>query len=69
MSKNTKRRISPYIALIFIIVAIYFISTMVGSKVNDITFSTLKKNLDKQNVEKLNYHQIQKVQYMKLEVS
>ena len=53
MSKNTKRRISPYIALIFIIVAIYFISTMVGSKVNDITFSTLKKNLDKQNVEKI----------------
>ena len=53
MSKNTKRRISPYIALLLIIVAIYFVSTMVGSKVNDITFSTLKKNLDKQNVEKI----------------
>ena len=53
MSKNTRRRISPYIALLFIIVAIYFISTMVGKKVNDITFSTFVKNLDKQNVEKV----------------
>ena len=53
MSKNTRRRISPYIALLFIILAIYFISTMVGKKVNDITFSTFKKNLDKQNVEKV----------------
>ncbi|MBR3117313.1 MAG: ATP-dependent zinc metalloprotease FtsH [Bacilli bacterium] len=53
MSKNTRRRVSPYIALLFIIIAIYFISTMVGKKVNDITFSTFKKNLDKQNVEKV----------------
>ena len=53
MSKNTRRRISPYIALILLVVAIYFISTMVGKKVNDITFSTFKKNLDKENVEKV----------------
>ena len=51
MTKNTKRNISPYIALLFVLVAIYFLSTMLGSKVNNITYSTFKKNLANNKVE------------------
>ena len=51
MTKNTKRNISPYIALIFVLAAIYFLSTMIGTKVNNITYSTFKKNLASNKVE------------------
>ena len=51
MSKNTKRNISPYIALLFVLAAIYFLSTMLGTKVNNITYSTFKKNLASNKVE------------------
>ena len=51
MSKNTKRNISPYIALIFVLAAIYFLSTMIDTKVNNISYSTFKKNLASNKVE------------------
>ena len=51
MSKNTKRNISPYIALIFVLATVYLLSTFVGNKVNNITYSSFKKNLTKDNVE------------------
>ena len=51
MSKNTRRNLSPYLALILVIVVIYFLSTTIGSKVNNITFGTFKKNLADDKVE------------------
>ena len=49
MKKNVKRTISPYIALLFIIAVIYFITGM-GSKVNKISYSEFQKDLNKNKV-------------------
>ena len=51
MSKKTKRNITPYIALVFVLVVIYFVSNMVTSKVHNISYSTFMKNLKKDKVE------------------
>ena len=40
MNKNMKKTLSPYIALIFIIVALYFLTGM-GASVNKISYSIL----------------------------
>ena len=49
MNKNIKRNITPYIALIFIIIVIYIISG-VGSKVNKLTYSEFQKELNNNKV-------------------
>jgi len=51
MSKKTRRNISPYIALLFVLAVIYFISTMLGSDVHNLSYSTFTKNLKKDKVE------------------
>ena len=51
MSKKTRRNIAPYIALLFVLAAIYFISTMMSSKVHNMNYSTFMKNLKKDKVE------------------
>ena len=51
MSKKTKRSISPYLALIFVLVVIYFVSTMFSNKVHNINYSTFTKKLAKDKVE------------------
>ena len=51
MSKKTRRNITPYIALVFVLVVIYFVSTMMTSKVHNINYSTFLKNLKKDKVE------------------
>ncbi len=52
MNKNIKRTISPYLALIFIIAVVYLISGM-GSKVNKLTYSEFQKNLSNNKVVEL----------------
>ena len=54
MNKNIRRRVSPYIALVFILAVIYFLSTFLGTKVNNISYSTFIKNLEKDKVETVN---------------
>ena len=49
MKKNFKKIVSPYIALIFIMVVIYFI-TGVGTSVNKLNYSEFQKNLTKNKV-------------------
>ena len=51
MNKNVRRRLSPYIALAFVLVVVYFLSSYMGAKVNKITYSTFLKNLEKDKVE------------------
>ena len=51
MSKKTKRNITPYLALIFVLVVIYFVSTMISNKVHNINYSTFTKKLAKDKVE------------------
>lgn len=49
MSKNMKKNISPYIALLFIIIVVYFISG-VGSKVNKLSYSEFQTALKENKV-------------------
>ena len=49
MNKNVKKTISPYIALVFIIAVIYFM-TGIGGKVNKMSYSEFQKNLNKNKV-------------------
>ena len=49
MSKNMKKNISPYIALLFIIVVVYFISG-IGSKVNKLSYSEFQNALKENKV-------------------
>ena len=51
MSKKTRRNITPYIALVLVLVVIYFVSTMMTSKVHNMNYSTFIKNLKKDKVE------------------
>ena len=51
MSKRARRNITPYIALVFVLVVIYFVSTMMTSKVHNMNYSTFLKNLKKDKVE------------------
>jgi len=51
MSKKTKRNITPYLALIFVLVVIYFVSTMFSNKVHNINYSTFVKRLKADKVE------------------
>ena len=50
MTKNMKKNVSPYIALIFIIAVIYFL-TGFGSKVNKLTYSEFQNALNSKKVE------------------
>ena len=52
MNKRVRRTISPYIALIFIIAVIYFITGM-SSKVNKLTYSEFQKDLSQNKVTEL----------------
>lgn len=49
MSKNMKKNISPYIALLFIIIVVYFVSG-IGSKVNKLSYSEFQKALKENKV-------------------
>ena len=49
MKKNVRRTISPYIALLFIIAVVYLLTGM-GSKVNKLSYSEFQKNLNKNKV-------------------
>ena len=51
MTKKTKRNITPYIALVFVLVVIYFVSNMVSNKVHNMSYSTFMKNLKSDKVE------------------
>jgi len=51
MSKKTKKNISPYFALAFVLITIYLLTSVIGTKVNSITYSTFKKNIIKNKVE------------------
>ena len=50
MSNKTKRSLSPYIALIFIIGVVYFVSAYFGNSSVQLTYSEFKKELVKNNV-------------------
>jgi ATP-dependent Zn protease len=51
VSKKTRRNITPYIALVLVLIVIYFVSTMMSSKVHNMSYSTFMKNLKKDKVE------------------
>ena len=51
MSKKTRRSISPYIALIFVIGIIYLVTLSFGNTVHKISYSTFLKNLKSDKVE------------------
>ena len=51
MSKNTKRLISPYIALFFILAVIYIVSISLGGTTNNFSYSQFKQKLAKNKVE------------------
>ena len=51
MSKKARRNITPYIALVLVLVVIYFVSTMMSSKVHNMNYSTFMKNLKNNKVE------------------
>ena len=51
MSKKTKKNISPYLALAFILISIYLLTSVIGTKVNSISYSTFKKNIVNNKVE------------------
>ena len=51
MSKNTRRLISPYIALFFVLIVVYLISTTLGGKTHELSYSKFKKQLEKNKVE------------------
>ena len=50
MSNKTKRSISPYIALIFIIAVVYFVSSVLTPSSTQLTYSEFKKELKNNNV-------------------
>ena len=52
MSKKIKRNVGPYLSLIFIIIAVYFISGM-GTTTNKLSYSEFQKNLEKNKVTKI----------------
>ena len=51
MSKNTKRLISPYVALLLVLAAIYLISLTIGGTSHDLSYSQFKQKLAKNKVE------------------
>jgi len=51
MSKNTRRQISPYIALVFVIAVIYFLSINLGGTTHKLSYSDFKQKLAKNKVE------------------
>ena len=51
MSKNTKRLISPYIAIFIIIAVVFYLSTNFAGKTNTLTYSVFKQKLAKNKVE------------------
>ena len=51
MSKKIKRNVGPYLSLIFIIIAVYFISGM-GTTTNKLSYSEFQKNLEKIKLQK-----------------
>ena len=51
MSKKTRRNLSPYIALVFVIGIIYLVTLTFGNDVHKISYSTFLKNLKKDKVE------------------
>ena len=51
MSKNTRRQISPYIALVFVIAVIYFLSINLGGTTHKLSYSDFKQKLAKNKVD------------------
>ena len=50
MSKNTRRLLSPYVALLFIITIVYLISVSMGGNTHNLSYSEFKQNLTKSKV-------------------
>ena len=50
MSNKVKRNISPYIALLFVILVVYFITGLGSTKINDLSYGEFKKELKDNNV-------------------
>ena len=50
MSKNTKRLISPYIALLFVLAVIYFLSINLGGTTHNLSYSQFIQKLNKNKV-------------------
>ena len=53
MNKNIKRTISPYIALLFIMIVVYFITGGFGGTSKNITYSQFQKYLKDDKVDKI----------------
>ena len=51
MSKNTRRQISPYIALVFVIAVIYFLSINLGGTTHKLSYSEFQQKLLKNKVQ------------------
>ena len=50
MKKNTRRLISPYIALLFILTIIYLVSSGFGGTTHNLKYSDFKQKLIKNKV-------------------
>ena len=50
MSNKVKRNISPYIALLFVVLVVYFITGLGSTKINDLSYGEFKKELKDNNV-------------------
>ena len=53
MNKNIRRNVSPYIALLFIMVVIYFVVGGVGVSTKNLTYSEFQKYLKDNKVEEI----------------
>ena len=54
MSKNTRKNISPYLALAIILIVVYFISSTFGTNIHKISYSKFQTYLKKDKVETIN---------------
>ena len=53
MNKNIRRNVSPYIALLFIMVVIYFVVGGVGVSTKNLTYSEFQKYLKDNKAEEI----------------
>ena len=54
MSKNTKRNVSPYLALALILFVVYFVSSSLSTDVHKLSYSKFQSYLKKDKVETIN---------------
>ena len=53
MNKNIKRNVSPYIALVFIMLVMYFVTGGFGTSTKNLTYSEFQKYLKENKVEEI----------------